>query len=69
MYQDTTGRLLNHSESCQVYKVASLLTEALNRYDRRAQFGDAHPDHDCETGLASGDDAIRSCVVQPREEY
>src|SRR5215203_1265594 len=29
MYQDTTRRLLNHSESCQVYKVASLLTEAL----------------------------------------
>jgi hypothetical protein len=31
MYQDTTGRLLNHSESFQVQKVASLLTEALSR--------------------------------------
>src|SRR5215203_3079766 len=30
MYQDTTGRLLNPSESCQVLKVASLLTEALS---------------------------------------
>src|SRR5215210_2320129 len=30
MYQDTTGRLLNHSKSFQVQKVASLLTEALS---------------------------------------
>jgi hypothetical protein len=31
MYQDATERLLNHSEGCQVYKVASLLTDALSQ--------------------------------------
>src|SRR5215216_6481990 len=31
MYQGTMGRLLNHSESCQVRNVASLLAEALSR--------------------------------------
>src|SRR5829696_8096584 len=52
MYQDTTRRLLNHSESCQVYKVASLLTEALKssrRVGRRclriAQHSPQHLDH------------------------
>jgi hypothetical protein len=31
MYQGTVGRLLNHSENCQVRKVVSLLTEALRQ--------------------------------------
>src|SRR5215204_3411332 len=31
MYQETKGRLLNHSECCQVRIVASLLAEALSR--------------------------------------
>src|SRR5215217_4958158 len=34
MYQGTIGRLLNHSESCQVQRVASLLTEALSEVPR-----------------------------------
>jgi hypothetical protein len=42
MYQGTVGRLLNHSENCQVRKVVSLLTEAL----RQSQRADQRPQGD-----------------------
>ncbi len=35
MYQGSMERLLNHSESCQVRKVASLLAEPLRELEAR----------------------------------